>query len=210
MSSHIVVILDESGSMSGTENQIITGMNDFIKEQKKVEPGRNNEIMYTFVKFSTIVHPVYQKPLSEVELLTSDDYIPSGMTALYDAIGNTLEPLKSKEHVCVMIVTDGMENSSRKYDRKKIFDLIRDLETDQNWKFAYLSTDIDTWEQGNSMGLSNNSKVTQDSAGNVSAITGGVQNCISSRETIGKFIGSGYNNQCFGKHRMASRSKTAY
>ena len=41
--NRIVVILDQSGSMGGCEDDIITGMNDFITEQKKVEKERNHE-----------------------------------------------------------------------------------------------------------------------------------------------------------------------
>lgn len=196
----IVVILDESGSMSGIRQDIIDGMNKFITEQKKVEPEANHEIMYTFVKFSTNVYPTIETQFCQVKQLTQEDYVPSGMTALYDAMGLTFEKIKDERNVAVMIVTDGQENSSSKYNRNNVFKMVKDLELNKNWKFAYLSSDIDTWEQGNDIGLSNTFKMSSRGV----ALGGGKCNQITDYTKLGNQISSGYNNQVFSAMRTSN------
>ena len=208
-SKHIVVILDESGSMDTIRKDVIDGMNEFMKEQKKVEPDMNHQIKYTFVKFSWNVKKSLVATLADVKDLTHEDYYPNGGTALYDAIGMTLEPLKTEERVCVMIVTDGMENSSRIYTQKDVFDMIRDLEADKGWKFAYLSCDIDTWSQGNNLGFAQNTIVSEDADRRLMC-SGTIMNYRTPGvNQLGRHIASDYNNQCFAAMRTGGSSMKA-
>jgi hypothetical protein len=179
-------------------------MNEFMSEQKKVEPDANGQIKYTFVKFSSNVSEPVVATLADVKDLTYEDYCPSGMTALYDAIGMTLDPIKEEEHVCVMIVTDGVENSSRKFKQKEVFDMIKDLEADKKWKFAYLSCDIDTWGQGNNLGFAQNAVVSQDSNGRLMCTGSTMNYCTPGVSGLGNHIASAYNNQCFAAMRTNS------
>lgn len=208
-SKHIIVILDESGSMDTIRKDVIDGMNEFMKEQKKVEPDINHQIKYTFVKFSWNVKKPLCTTLADVEDITYEDYYPNGGTALYDAIGMTLEPIKEERNVCVMIITDGMENSSRKYNQKDVFNMIRDLEADKGWKFAYLSCDIDTWSQGNNLGFAHNTVVSQDDDRRLMC-SGTIMNyCTPGVNQLGKHIASDYNNRCFATMRTSGTATKA-
>jgi len=85
--TEIIAIGDRSGSMGPIRTDAIGGFNAFIADQKTV-PG---DATVTLVLFNDTVETVFEnKPLNDVEPLTSKTYAPSGNTALYDAIGQTV------------------------------------------------------------------------------------------------------------------------
>lgn len=148
----IVIILDESGSMEDVKESMIKSINDLIKEQKQVTEGKPTTL--TLVKFNNIIKRVIEdKPLNEVQYLTSNDYKPNGSTALYDCIGNTIQRFKNQKDVLMVIVTDGQENASRDYDNRDVTKMIEDKKKYDGWTYVYLSCDIGTFAQGNSIGL---------------------------------------------------------
>jgi hypothetical protein len=147
---HIVMILDESGSMGPIRNDIIGSVNTFIDEQKNL---KQDNTAFTFVKFSNNISTTYEKKLlSQVDIISCDNYKPSGNTALYDAIGQTINKYVDEKEVFIIIVTDGEENSSREFNHKKVTDLIESKKKD-NWNFIYLSADLSTMEQGSNIGI---------------------------------------------------------
>lgn len=193
--SNIVMILDESGSMSSVTNDIIVSVNDFIKYQKECSPNTT----FTFVKFSTTHQTLFSKPLKEVEYLTSKDYVPTGSTALYDAIGDTIEQFKNKEKLIMVVVTDGQENASCKHKREDVFKTITACQTEKKWNFIYLSCDIDTFAQGNGIGCSNG----VGSAYN--AVLGGQQNNIAvGQSALGSML-AGQLNYAIGGYCSTGR-----
>jgi hypothetical protein len=74
------------------------------------------------------------------------------MTALYDAIGHTVietdkrlaAERKSQSKVLVVVMTDGLENSSTDYDATSLAALVREYEERGNWTFVYLGAGHDT------------------------------------------------------------------
>ena len=121
----IIFILDRSGSMSGTENDTIGGFNSFIQQHKK-----NKNTKVTTVLFDDQYEVLYErKPITEVKKLTPKEYYVRGCTALMDAIGKTINSLDKKtknNKVLFVITTDGLENASHEYDKKKIKKLIEE------------------------------------------------------------------------------------
>lgn len=70
---HLCLIIDESGSMYGSENDIIGGFNKTIDEQKAVEGG---ECVVSYFKFSDDVTEVFiGKDVNDVKKLTKGDNI---------------------------------------------------------------------------------------------------------------------------------------
>jgi Mg-chelatase subunit ChlD len=143
-------ILDETGSMSNIRGATITGFNEYVKSLK-------GDIRMTLTKFNSIkTDIVYNaKRLSDIPKLSESSYVPDGMTPLYDAIGATIKKLEteSKEsEVLVVIMTDGEENFSREFDRKKIFDLIEEKKR-KGWMFTFLGANQDAWQTGLNMGI---------------------------------------------------------
>lgn len=167
----IVFILDRSGSISSCKSDMEGGFNSFIKEQKKVE----GKCRVTLVQFDDEYEVVYSEvPLKKVPALKLQ---PRGMTALLDAIGKTIDDLGSRlsqlpeseraEKVLIVILTDGCENSSKKYNRSQINEMITRQQTKYNWDFIFIGANQDAIKEGKSMGIySNNSiSITADGHG---------------------------------------------
>lgn len=151
---HLVIILDESSSMSGIKNDIISSINTMMKDQKEL---KDDNTTVSLIKFSDIISINYENhPLRNIKYITNKDYQPNGSTALYDAIGYAINKYKNNDNVCMFIVTDGEENSSRRYTHETVTSLI-DRKKEDGWKFIYLSSDLSTVKQGRGMGFYSNS-----------------------------------------------------
>ena len=156
--NRIILVLDESGSMFAQTKDVIGGVNEMIKQQRMLEPERNNEVIFNIIKFSGIVSPIMSNTLDKIENFSEKDYKPSGSTALYDAIGKTISQFKNERDVVMVIGTDGEENSSRVYGKPEIVRMIAEQREFFGWEFIYLSEDLDTFKQGNSIGFTQGTK----------------------------------------------------
>lgn len=177
----IVIVLDESGSMMCIRDQIIKSINDLILEQKQI---RERPATFTLVKFSdNVSRTITNRLLTNVQALSYSDYDPSGSTALYDAIGSTIDWFRNEKDVLMVIVTDGQENASKKYTRLQINKMIDEKKEKNNWTYVYLSSDLNTEIQGNNMGLQQSHYTS---------------NCCVQQNNFGKFIGKSLNSAITG------------
>jgi len=159
-SALITFVLDESGSMGRIAQSARDGFNEYLQEQIQGE-GRTWWTLTTFntrtwTRFAVI-------PGEEVRPL-GNDYSPNGMTALYDAVGDAvtktgayLESLPDEDRpqdIVVVILTDGMENSSRRWDLGQVARLIADAE-DDGWQFVFLGANLDSRAVAHRMGMRN-------------------------------------------------------
>src|SRR5258707_15224735 len=83
----IIAIWDRSGSMQGLVSDAIGGFNSFLEKEKKNSPDSR----LTLVLF----HDYWQviedgAKITPVAPLTRKSYVPQGCTAVYDAIGDTM------------------------------------------------------------------------------------------------------------------------
>lgn len=144
----VVFILDRSGSMHDCVEDTIGGYNSYLDSQK----GKKAKI--TTVTFSdNITYLYFREDIDKINHLNEKDYIVGGCTALFDAIGTTIERLdysNINNKVLFIITTDGMENSSCRFNKKKVSELIK---THPNWEFIYLGANIDSYEEGQSIGI---------------------------------------------------------
>lgn len=149
--THLVVLLDRSGSMESLRLDMENGFNNYVEEQKKVEGVCN----LTLVQFDSMsIDTVCDRlPLGSVPLLSLK---PRGGTPLLDAIGETITRLSAfvedNEKTLVIIITDGYENASAKWNRGSIKSLI---ETRQlaGWEFIYLGANQDAFAEALNYGI---------------------------------------------------------
>ena len=147
-------ILDKSASMSDVREETVVMFNkqvDLMKELSKTYTDQNFYAGMTM--FNDTVEHVYSfAPSEEIGLLRYERYLPSGMTALYDAIGESVSRIKErysedlthdKMSVVVVVLTDGHENASREYRMDEIARLIKELEFTEKWSFSILGADFD-------------------------------------------------------------------
>jgi len=158
----LIVIADESGSMSSQKNDVIGGFNEFLETHK----GMPGEAKLTFVKFNssyTIVHNGVN--VMDVPKLTERTYFPGGSTALLDAVGRTIDEVGKRltntpesekpEKVLVVIMTDGEENASREYTSAQITEKIKEQQDKWKWEFTFIGADQNAWQTAQAMGIQN-------------------------------------------------------
>ena len=87
--------------------------------------------------------------------LSDQNYLPGGMTALYDAIAEGVRIAdKDKsvdERVICVIMTDGEENSSRETTKEQVKDIISGHEAKGDWTFLYIGENPDRWVKDTGM-----------------------------------------------------------
>lgn len=157
MKSLIAMVVDKSGSMASLATDTIGSFNQFIAEQKKVE----GEADFLLTLFSDTVEVGAIIPLQDVPALNEKTYVPSGMTALHDAIGMTIDKVgamfangaRPAGKVIVCIITDGHENSSREYSKSRIHDMVKTQTDTYQWTFLFLGANIDAFDVGGNLGV---------------------------------------------------------
>lgn len=146
----LVFLLDKSGSMWNLEDDTIGGFNSYIAKERQKEGGA--KILVTLVLFNDEYRILYsRKPIEEVKELTNEDYYTEGCTALLDAIGTTITSLDEEvsDKVLFVITTDGLENSSQKYNKAMVKELIES----HKWEFLFIGADIDSYGEALTLGI---------------------------------------------------------
>lgn len=146
-----LIIVDESGSMSGLEAATKSGVNEIIQTVRQAQEtlGERQDHFLSLVTFDSSSHRddvrtlLDAVPIAKVQDFGS--YMPFGGTPLYDAIGCSLTRLH--EHIqkdenataVVTILTDGLENDSKQWTQETVRRLISDLK-EEGWSFSYIGS----------------------------------------------------------------------
>lgn len=157
MKTEIILITDASGSMQSLSADVVGGYNQLLQDQKEL-PG---EARWSAFQFNDSYRLVCQGiNIARALPLNLWDYSPGGGTALYDAIGKTMESQgkriadeKWADKVIVAIQTDGQENASREYRLERIKSMIEHARS-CNWEFVFLGANIDAFAVSHAMGMS--------------------------------------------------------
>lgn len=158
--TEMVFILDRSGSMYSLTNDTIDGYNSLLSKQKKEE----GEAFVTTVLFDHKYELLHNHvDIKEIQPLTDKEYFARGNTALYDAVGRTINDIGNRlsntpeeerpEKVVVVIVTDGFENSSREFDRATVKNMIEHQQNKYSWIFMFLGANMDAEKEASDLGI---------------------------------------------------------
>jgi hypothetical protein len=163
---NLVLLLDESGSMVSVWDSTINGVNEFIQSQK-IQDGKT---WLTLTKFDTEYRPLYTNDdINNFTPLTQETYKPTGWTALYDAIGDTIDKVDDKgARVMFVIMTDGYENASHKYTLEKIRNKIEEAKK-RGWEIVFLGANIDSHVVAQSMNINTSANWNATNIGTRSA-----------------------------------------
>ncbi len=165
-----VFILDRSGSMAGLESDTINGFNGLLNKQRNEE----GEALITTVLFDHEYELLHDRiNVKSIQNITDKEYYVRGSTALLDAIGLTIDKIgnvqkmtkveERADKVLFVITTDGMENSSRKYNYSKIKHMIENQKRKYNWEFIFMGANMDAIEMANRFGIDSNRAVNYHS-----------------------------------------------
>jgi uncharacterized protein YegL len=160
MKTEIVCIIDRSGSMESIKDDAIGGFNAFLETQK----AQQGEALMTLILFDHDMILLHEGvPLGSVAPLTRETFVPRGSTALFDAVGSTIDAVGRRlastpeqerpDQVVVVILTDGEENSSKIYSQRDVYQRIKHQREVYSWEFLFLGANIDAEQVAESLAI---------------------------------------------------------
>ncbi len=150
--TELVFILDRSGSMGGLEADTIGGFNSMLRSWKQKELP----VLVTTVLFDHEYELLHDRlPIENIRELGSDEYFVRGSTALYDAVGCSIEHVNRVHRyirqedrparTVFVVTTDGYENASRRFTKPRVSKLVADMRK-KDWEFVFIGADLDADE----------------------------------------------------------------
>jgi len=194
-------VVDQSGSMSGSEGATIEGFNsqlNTLKNLKKANPEQEFVVSVTYFE-DEVMDIIKFAPIEQVESLSRENYKPGGLTALLDAVGGSIyriqqtfsqEIKEDKATVVMVILTDGGENASKYYTHNLVAERIKELDATGKWTFSFLGADLDATNSSDRLNI-RRENVVSFSKSNYSSMMKQVSESISkytSRKSKGQII----------------------
>lgn len=199
--NHIAFILDISGSMGTIADDALGNFNSQLEKIR--EEAIDVETYVTLVMFDDKIETKFFE-VNAKDVKNLDRYPVRDWTALNDAIGKTISKFDSEipelkdellnHSALFIIITDGYENASREFDKKKIKEYIEKFDKKDNWTFTFMGGDIDVQSsavKGMSFKASNTVGFSNTSAGYTNAAY-----------TLTSRIGSYYNSRKAGLKKV--------
>ena len=161
------LLLDRSGSMQHLTHDLIGGFNQFLAEQQ-AKPGKARMSVVLFDGHDPFEVVVDAKRIGNVPELTTSTYGARGVTPLYDALGTLIETADRRiarrnesgrpaEDQLVLVFTDGLENASIRFDRARVFEMVKERQDDGGWTFVFMGANQDSYSTGGGLGFADGS-----------------------------------------------------
>lgn len=143
MKNYIGISRDHSGSMHGIARAAAKDYNSKIESIRAATLQENQDTIVSVVECrSDVRRVVVNSNVTALQPITT--YGCSGMTALYDSVGDLIEQFESMPDAndpnvsfIVMAITDGAENTSRRYTARTLSDKIKKLTATDRWTFVF-------------------------------------------------------------------------
>ena len=154
-----LIIIDASSSMMSKTAEIKDGIKELMKgirkDSKQNKDIKNRTIICQFASpenFKVLLNSSKRRKLKDKSI--ANNYQPSGMTALFDAIGQGFELVReNQDGVFVSILTDGEENCSQEYNRETVTNLIS-RSKEKGWGITFMGTTEGAIRNAQSWGVS--------------------------------------------------------
>jgi len=150
----ITMVLDRSGSMEECRAATIESVNAYLLK------GRNDDNLKTadfeLAIFDTEAYEIIRRStLSSAADISPSDFEPRGGTPLLDAVGRGVDGLDKRavdDKAILVVVTDGLENSSRKHTYESIKALLEERQK-KGWLVLFLGAGLESAREGIRMGV---------------------------------------------------------
>lgn len=185
--THVVMVVDRSGSMETMKSDAQNSINNFMKEQSK-GTGKITVTLYDFNNLSyKVFGPIDAKEAPPYELM------PNGGTALRDAMnraitetGSFLRSLSEEARpgkVVFVTITDGDENASRFCSEHELKRKVIEQTDKYNWEFLFFGANIDAFSTGASYGVRHSVQYAGTGISYTSAYNNFSESLLSARAT---------------------------
>lgn len=162
--THVIMLVDETGSMSAKTKETIAGVNAYFETLRQDSRKNGREYIVSLGSFNSVTGTRFlcrNTPVEEMPSLNPNNYYAQGFTPLYDAIGRTIEECYGDD-VTFVIMTDGEENSSKRFNASTVREMIEHKKT-KGWQFVFMGCDIDAYAQAGMMGINRGSTISSAS-----------------------------------------------
>lgn len=151
------LILDRSGSMADCWDTTLRGFATQLNSIKAAADAHpDQEIMFSTCIFNhSLEFPGGISSIRNGEFPSIENISPSGNTALFDAIGESINKLEfvagqelalAKASVVMVVLTDGQENSSTRFDYAAIRRAMDRTRETGLWSYSFIGADFDVNE----------------------------------------------------------------
>ena len=190
---NLVFVVDESGSMMSSVNDVKDGWKKVISEQKANSDGRATVSLFTFN--GKVTEHFIGRDVNE--LGEFGDYNPNGWTALYDGVGEAIHKVgewlyerdKNGEEMpsktIVTVITDGHENDSKEYTLENVRSMIKEQTDVYSWEFVYMGADLTSDKDADTLGFTHRAFSVRSKLGDrFSSYLNKATNCYRSCSTV--------------------------
>ena len=196
--ARLLVVIDRSGSMSSIWPQTVSSFEKFVTDQQAL-PGKAWLTTAMFDDQYDLAHD--NTPLSDVNAAAIRVFGPRGSTALYDAVGRTINNalnshVKKGTRTMLVIITDGYENASREFNYSKIQDLIKAAQDTHKWEVIFLGANMDAKETAYGLGIKRSKAATFAATGAGAVAATATLNAMTTgyRSAVGGVAMAAYDN----------------
>ncbi len=160
-SVHSYILLDRTGSMSDIWDEALGSVNAYADAVGTAEEGEtdNLETSVTLAVFDfqeSFQFDVLRKDVTPDNWtkVTNDEVSPRGMTPLFDAINRTITMAEADnpEKAVIVVMTDGLENSSREVTRDGA-KAAMDRAKARGWEVVFLGAEFASFGDADGVGI---------------------------------------------------------
>lgn len=174
--THVSFVVDRSGSMQGCWGEMVNAINSWLAEARKDPLLQEADVELDVFDSQSIDNlrkgaPVNMRDLSPAEAM------PRGGTPLYDAVGRGIDSLDARLKssgsfkAVLIIVTDGEENSSKKWRFEQIQEAIKGRQG-AGWTVLFLGAGLQAASQSVALGVyAQNAALIGKTSSNLGAVT---------------------------------------
>ncbi len=151
------ILLDRSGSMEDCRDTTIDAFNEYVMGLRRSDQV-DARLSLTIFDSQSIDLVQHIEPAARFLELSRRNYVPRASTPLLDAIGHVVSEtdkvvLRPDEKICLVIITDGLENASKEHTKQTIKALLTDRQNNKGWLVTFLGADVDAFAEAGAIGI---------------------------------------------------------